>query len=51
MPQPVSVTDKRAIVGDRQDVGAELGDLVGAHRIGLDGQRAAALSTPWRRGR
>ena len=40
---PVSVTDKRAIIGDRQDVGAELRDLVGLHRIGLDGQRPAAL--------
>ena len=30
MPLPVSVTDKRAVVGDRKDVGAEFRDLVGA---------------------
>ena len=34
---------QRRIIGDRQDVGAKLGDLVGANRIGLDGQRPAAL--------
>ena len=32
-----------AVVGDRQNVGAELGDLIGLHRIGLDGDDAAAL--------
>ena len=34
---------QRAVVGDRQDVGAELRDLVRLHRIGLDRQRSAAL--------
>ena len=42
---------KRAVIGDRQDVRAELGDLVRLHRIGLDGQRPAALGLPSRRAR
>src|SRR4249919_2480910 len=34
---------KRTVVGDGQDIRAKLGNLVGLHRIGLNGKRSAAF--------
>src|SRR5207302_337798 len=32
-----------SVIRNRQDIGSELGNLIGLHRIGLDGKRPPAL--------